>query len=370
MIDFPIPTFIGQKFNTGTGAIYVWDGVAWSLDTSQTKTAREFNRVVNPSVSLSQENGTNSVSTNGAFPVDQWMLGFTGFAGQAVQTATFVSPDGSPNSLIASFSVTRPSPAAGDYAQIFQPVEGYRVADFCWGTANAKPAVLRFNAACEVAGTYCASISSSNGDYSWIGEFVCDGSTAMKTFSYAIPAQQAGTWYKDNRGGLLIHFCQAVGSTYGGGVKGWQNANKLATAAQTNGATIINKNLIITDVGLYIDPDNTGLPPPWEPTDLVQNLLDCQRYWRLSMLRGSGYGNAAYAGLVMPLSPWMRTTPTGSFTDLAGQASKISIAGVNGIGVSGGGLILAPEVFGVDMVPAQGINNTWWGARIIMNARM
>jgi hypothetical protein len=300
------------------------------------------------------------------------MLGFTGFAGQAVQTATFVSPDGSPNSVIASFSVTRPSPAAGDYAQIFQPIEGYRVADFCWGTPQAKPAVLRFNAACEVAGTYCVSISSSNGDYSWIGEFVCDGSNAMKTFTYAIPAQTAGTFYNDNRGGLIVHFCQAVGSTYGGGVKGWQNANKLATAAQTNGATVINKNLIVSDVGLYLDPDNTGLPPPWEPTDLVQNLLDCMRYWRSVRARNNGYFTTtnAYAGLEIPLVPWMRTSPAISSKDLVGNGSRFSVGSTHNIVIAGGGIGGDQRRVTVDAILASAINNTWWATDISLSARM
>lgn len=31
MIDFPSSPSVGQIFNSGTGPIYVWDGVAWSL---------------------------------------------------------------------------------------------------------------------------------------------------------------------------------------------------------------------------------------------------------------------------------------------------------------------------------------------------
>jgi hypothetical protein len=35
MLDFPNPPLtIGQTFNSGSGAIYVWDGVAWSIATS------------------------------------------------------------------------------------------------------------------------------------------------------------------------------------------------------------------------------------------------------------------------------------------------------------------------------------------------
>jgi hypothetical protein len=279
------------------------------------KTARAKNMLVNPSMQHSQENGNSAVGNN-AYPADQWLLAFSGFAAQGIRSQSVVSPDGSPNTLMHSFSTTRPSPAAGDYCQLYQTIEGQDVADLEWGTASAKPAVLRFNAACETAGTYTVSVVSSNGDYTWCGSFTCDGTLSLKTFVFPIPAQTSGTFPKDNTAGLAIRFCYAAGSTYSTGVAGWQAGNKLAIAGQTNGATVINKNMVITDVGLYADPDNTGLPPPWETPDPITELLKCQRYWYQNpSFQIAGYntaGSGVYATMGHKVT--MRTAPTINYT--------------------------------------------------------
>jgi hypothetical protein len=241
------------------------------------QTAEARNRIVNPSMQISQENGNLPVSI-GQYPADQWALTYSGFAGAAGRSQIYISPDGSPNSLITSFSATRPSPAASDFLQLYQFIEGIRCAELQWGAPQAKPAVLRFNAACETAGTYTVAVSSYAGDQSWLGSFTCDGTGTMKTFVFAIPAQQAGTWPKDSSPSITIHFTYACGSTYGGGVAGWQAGNKLAIGT-VNGASATSKNMIITDVGLYLDPQNTGLPPPWQTPDEAQELAACRRYY-------------------------------------------------------------------------------------------
>jgi hypothetical protein len=33
------------------------------------------------------------------------------------------------------------------------------------------------------------------------------------------------------------------------------------------------------DVGLYLDPNATGVPPPWQMPDEAEELAACQRYW-------------------------------------------------------------------------------------------
>ena len=33
------------------------------------------------------------------------------------------------------------------------------------------------------------------------------------------------------------------------------------------------------DVGLYLDPHNTGIAPPWQMPDEAEELRACQRYY-------------------------------------------------------------------------------------------
>lgn len=312
MIDFPATPTPGQVYNPGTGPIYTWDGVAWNLTPVQVKTARAKNLIVNPSMQVSQENGNTGIATG--YPADQWWFLTNGFTALVARSQSFVSPDNSQNTLIHSFSVAKASLAAGDYCQLLQPIEGQRAAELAWGTTKAIPAVLRFNAACEQAGTYTAVIQNGAGDYSWLGAFTCDGTTNLKTFVFPIPAQPSGAWAKDNTQGLSVRFVYAAGTTYQGAA-GWQAGSKLALTGSTNGAAVINKNMIITDVGLYADPDNTGLPPPFELPDFATELVKSQRYYYGQQFQMGGYSIASGTDYYfLPAKASMRTTPTVGYT--------------------------------------------------------
>jgi hypothetical protein len=312
-MDFPNSPTVGTLYDTGTGVVYAWDGTAWVVSSMSRLTARRGNRVVNGNMAISQENGNNVVSTSGSYPADQWRSSFSGLSSQFAQMLGVTSGDGSSYSLNQYFSAAKASLAAGDYSLLVGQIEGQNIADLQWGNVNrAIPAVLRFNAFCETAGTYSVSIGNLAADQSWLGSFTCDGSTVFKTFVFAIPAYTTGTWARDNTLGVRISFVYAAGSTYVG-VAGWQTGNKLVVPAQTNGAAVTNKGLYITDVGLYADPDNTGLPPPWEVPDYATELNKCRRYWTLgtSNIRTwvpTGVGSANWE-CVYAISPPMRVTP-------------------------------------------------------------
>jgi hypothetical protein len=65
------------------------------------------------------------------------------------------------------------------------------------------------------------------------------------------------------------------------------------------------------DVGFYLDPNNTGLPPPWVTPDYASELAACQRYWRtIGTALVSGYHAAGGTILAsLPVSPTMRAAP-------------------------------------------------------------
>src|SRR5262245_9684215 len=105
MIDFPIPTVVGQKFNSVTGATYVWDGVAWNLDTAQTKTAERRNRCSNPAIQIGQENGLTQVAGANVYGADQFLTSYSGAMSLGSQLVSLVTPNGSPNRLRVSVGV-------------------------------------------------------------------------------------------------------------------------------------------------------------------------------------------------------------------------------------------------------------------------
>lgn len=348
-------------WKSSTGVMYLWyvepgdlatagqwvavAGSSQIVDNNYTrKTAKQKNLVVNPTMQVSQENGNTVGATSNYYPADQWYVSASGLSFATARSQFSPSPDGSPNVVYYYFSAAKASLAAGDYSQLFQPIEGLRCAELQWGTSKAIPAVLRFSAFCDTAGTYTVSIVNPAGDFSWCGSFTCDGTQNLQTFSFAIPAQTAGTWPKDNTSGLGVRFCFAAGSNYQG-VAGWQNGNKLAITGTTNGAAVSGKALAITDVGLHPDPDKTSLAPTFITPSYEHDLAACMRYYEKSYSPDIAPGTPTtpgshQSGLLSPYilhfgAPTFRVTkravPTmttwGTYNGAAGNMSEYNTGG-------------------------------------------
>ena len=277
-MNFPDAPVAGQSFS-----IWTFDGIAWQrTGAAAVKTARTRNRIINPIAQISQENGNTAQTVAGTYPVDQCRLGLSGIVGQAQRvTPATPSPEGT-NSAVNSMATTaKASLAAGDYLQILWVIEYVDVADLQWGTAGALPVVLRFSAYCDVAGTYAVTINNSNGSRTYATSFVAV--VGWNRVAMAIPGDTTGTWTADPAIG--VHFALAAGSTYVG-VPGWQGVNVLAPPGCINGAATANAKYYVTDVGLYADPDNTGVPPKFEPPSYEDDLARCQRYFQTSRIAG------------------------------------------------------------------------------------
>lgn len=322
MMNFPDNPTPGQVFNPGTGPLYQYDGVAWNLYPVQVKTADARNRIVNPGMRISQEAGQAAIASG--YLADQWNMVGNGLTLQGANQSIW-TPARSPNLILHSYQVAKASLAAGDYGQIYQPIEGIRTADFAWGTADAIPAVLRFSLKSETVGTYTVTINDSGGSYTFLAPAVIDAVNVWKTFTVPVPPPSGGTWLTTNSASLFVHFCTAAGSTYGGGVAGWQSGNKLALAAQVNMAATANKNIFIGDVGLYADPYNTGIAPPFELPDFVEDLLECQRYFEMvgmtlvtSANGGNPFDNTAFFKATKRTAPTLAAS-AGALNGATGQ---------------------------------------------------
>jgi hypothetical protein len=311
MIDFPVPTFIGQTFNPGTGMIYTWDGVAWNLSPVQLKTARDTNLIVNPAMHISQQNGSSAGNTNGYWPVDQWQMVFTGAVCSAQQVASY-TPDGSLARIRKTVTTPKASLAAADFSSISQNIEGSRISGLGFGAAAAFQSVLRFGFR-GPAGTYSFVLRNGAGNRSYVKNFTILAAQANTDTvqAFVIPGDVTGTWTVDTTLGLGLIISDGVGSTYQG-VEGWQAGNFLGTAANSN-MVATNGNVVeLFDVGLYADPDKTGVPPPFVAPLYRDALLDCMAYFQpFPRANISGYGSTGnYDGPSMALPVPMRVTPT------------------------------------------------------------
>ena len=134
-----------------------------AVDTSgfATQTSRLRNRIVNGAMQISQEWG-NTISgptaTIDFYAADQWRCASTTSPGTAsVQRVQSVTPNGSKDRIRFVVAAAKTTLTAGDYLQLYQAIEGNHIADFRWGSAQAKQVILRFGFR-GPAGTYTVRI--------------------------------------------------------------------------------------------------------------------------------------------------------------------------------------------------------------------
>jgi len=275
-LNFPSSPTEGQKFISGS-VVYTFLGGVWNA--APLDTALPFNYVVNPAMQISQQNGNTGSSVAGYYPADQWISSTNAGAGVSASRLQLTTPNGSVNRIrlvVASDGAL----TAGQYGHYLQLIEGLRVAELGWGTLSAKQVVMRFGWR-SPAGTYSVFIRSSNSGHSYVSNFTVSAGQANTDTEHiiVIPPITTGTWNKDTTTGMNFGFCIGAGTTYQGVNNTWNTGNFLGTAANTNGLAA-NGTFNFFDVGLYLDPLNTGRAPPWEVLSERQAMFECQRYWQ------------------------------------------------------------------------------------------
>jgi hypothetical protein len=223
-----------------------------------------------------------------------------------------------PSYITLNTTLATPSPAASDYHMLAQPIEGLKVNDFQWGAASARQVVLRFDALPTVAGTIGVSLRAGDNSRSYVKNVALTAG-GWNTYTVVIPGDIAGTWATDNSVGMTLYFALMSGSTYIG-VEGWQAGAKIGAAGMSNSVATASQPVFFRNVGLYLDPQATGVAPPFQIPDYAQELAACMRYYQLfgrsnGARLGLGQAYAAtIADILIPLSPPMRVAPAFAYS--------------------------------------------------------
>jgi hypothetical protein len=230
--DFPASPADGTIYVPPGGPQYQYSGGAWRVASSSVPiaTAEARNRIVNGAMQVSQENGRSSVAVNGAYPADQWAYGFSAVSSSSASAAS------TPN-----------------YIRL-------------WSASVLTTPVTNFTATQQ-----------------W------------QEFVMPMPGPTAGTWPVDNTASVTVAFTCMAGPTFiAPAAGGWQAGNFLAAPGVGNLFTAVSQGLDIADVGLHLDPLNTGIALPWTMPDEIQELAACQRYYlRSTIVVGTDMANGA-----------------------------------------------------------------------------
>jgi hypothetical protein len=294
---------------------------------------------------IDQRNAGASVTldTTVQYPVDRF-AGYKGTSGATItaQRSTTV-PVGFTNSIIYTVS-TGSSPAASDVNATWQKIEGFNVADFGWGTANAKTVTFSFWVRSSLTGTYSISFQNSAGNRFYVATYTVDSANTFEYKSITITGDTSGTWATDNDTGMQITWDLGYGSNFNGTAGAWGSSTIRRTSGSVTLASNTGATFYIT--GVQLEVGSTATSFDYRP--IGTELMLCQRYCVVISGAGTAASSSPVSGgycvgttafyfpyvlKVLPRTPptGISVTNAGSFTAAFGSsASPSSIDFVGG----------------------------------------
>lgn len=305
---------------------------SWAANSATARIAR--NRIVNPAMQVSQENGNTSGTTSAYYAADQWFMSRVTSAGVfTAQRVQSVTANGSKDRFRVTITTADASVAAGEYLTVSTNLEGQEVADLRYGSASAAQIVIRFGFK-GPAGTYAVHLGNSAANRSYVALFTISAPNAntdtVQTIS--VPGDTSGTWLTDTGIGMTIDIVLACGSTFQG-TTGWQAGNLLGTSGVSNGMGTVSAVFELFDVGLYADFTSTGTAPAWEISKFSDEEIRCMRYWEALLYNAAGFAMVSgnYTGTVNTSAAYWRAkkrvTPTVSLATGAWAAATPTLSG-------------------------------------------
>jgi hypothetical protein len=287
---------------------------------------------------IDQRNAGASVTptADSTYTLDRWKARLSQPSKYSVQqNAGSVTPPAGFTNYLGVTSLAATSLAAGDFYSINQLPEGFNIADFGWGTANAKTVTMSFWVRSSLTGTFGGSFTNASFNRAYSFTYTISTANTWEQKSITIVGDTSGTWNSTNGIGIEIWFSLGAGSTYTNGTANAWTAGGFVTptgatsVVGTNGATFY-----ITGVQLEVGSSATS----FEYRPYGTELLLCQRYFQsINGSFGMSYSSSEI-DFQITFKTNMRANPSlalisGTITvDAAGLGSSTS----SGAGIAGG----------------------------------
>jgi hypothetical protein len=266
------------------------------------------NRIINGDMRIDQRNAGASVSysNSGAYTLDRWVVDNTTDGTISVQQSS-VAPAGFTNSCLITVTTADASLSSTQRCRIRQPIEGFNVADFGFGTASAITVTLSFWVRSSLTGTFGGALNNATVDRSYPFSYTISAANTWEQKSVTIAGDTSGTWVTNSGVGLLAQFGLGIGSNFSGTANAWTGSQIMSTTGATsligtNGATFY-----ITGVQL----EAGSIATPFERRDYGTELARCQRYFQIlrSGVTYKSNNTNVFSSFAFRLSPAMRGTP-------------------------------------------------------------
>jgi len=340
-------------------------GVTYNDGSNQPAAASPYvlkNRIINGNMAIDQRNnGSSNTANSSAYFVDRLQLQASGtppvLTGQRVSDA----PNDFKYSMKFTTNSTTDTLTASEAVTPRQNIEGFNVADFNFGNANAKEFTVSFWVKSSVTGTYGFCVMNAGFDRHYVTTYNINSANTWEKKTITLTADTSGTWDSTTGVGVRIMFPIDTGpgmetaTTETWGTGDYRRTASCVKLLQSSSAT-----WQIT--GLQVELGDTATP--FENRMYSQELAMCQRYYY--KIKGTGGGclfatgwngstTTGHYSITLPVT--MRTYPTALET--SGTASHYQIVhtntanACNGVPTYGGET--SPEMARVNATIASGL---------------
>jgi hypothetical protein len=278
------------------------------------------NRIINGAMVIDQRNAGASIDNTGnPYSADRWQAVGNQSAKYTIQQSS-TAPTGFTNSLAVTSSSAY-AVGSGDFFYLRQQIEGYNVADFNLGTANALTFTLSFWVQSSLTGTFGGTFSNGASDSIYPFTYTISSANTWEQKTVTVTGRTSGTWNTTNGSGLYVLFALGTGSTYSGTADAWTSSLILGVTGQTSVVGTSGATFFITGVQLEVG----SVATPFERRPFGTEFALCQRYYTGGLfLTATGDGVIGYLRASSTLPTAMRASPTFVLTDNAGNVNKVS----------------------------------------------
>ena len=267
------------------------------------------NRIINGGMVIDQRNAgaEKNPAVTDTYYLDRWAVA-SGAASKfkIQQDAGAVTPPTGFNDYLGCTSLSAYTAGASEQFGIYQPIEGYNVADLDFGKATAKTITISFWVRSSLTGTFGGSLRNSAANRSYPFSYTISVANTWEQKSVTITGDTSGTWLVTNGVGMYVFFSIGSGSTVSGTAGSWAAANYVQPTGATSVVGTSGATFYIT--GVQLEKGSTATSFDYRPYGT--ELALCQRYYQLvSNFTGAG-NSAVQIAATAPLQCTMRGTPT------------------------------------------------------------
>jgi hypothetical protein len=237
------------------------------------------NRIINGAMVIDQRNAGAAVTINSTattYTVDRFLARGESTDGVFTVDQVTDAPAGFTNSAKITVTTADASVGASQLYIFGQVLEGFNVADFGWGTANAKTVTISFWVRSSLTGTFGGSLKNDS-TYSYPFTYTISVADTWEYKIVTITGQTAGTWATDNSAGMRLFWSLGVGSTFTTTANAWASGNYFKPTGATDVIGTLNATWYITGTQLEVG----SVATPFERRPYGTELQLCQRYYEI-----------------------------------------------------------------------------------------